>query len=253
MPLISCVIITHNRARYIGEAIKSILAQDFKDLELIIVDDASADNTPEIVKPFLADGRARYFSLPKQPNIAAVRNFANRQARGKYIAVLDSDDFWCDSQKLSRQYEFLENHPAIVMAGSSAIIIDPEGKEKRRAVKPSSDAGIKKVFLLKNPFFHSSLMYRKDAILALGGYDEKLKYCDDFDLWLRLSEKEYFYNFPNFFIKYREHADNESVKNFWRASREVWSIIRRYRKKFKVGLAVFGKKIFQKIVDLIKR
>jgi glycosyltransferase involved in cell wall biosynthesis len=253
MPLVSCVIITHNRARYIKEAIVSVLAQDFKDLELIIVDDASTDNTPEIVQPFLSDERVRYFPLLKQPNIAAVRNFANRQARGKYVAVLDSDDFWCDPQKLTRQYEFLENHPAIVMAGSSAIIIDPEGKAKRLAVKPSSDADIKKVFLLKNPFFHSSLMYRKDAITALGGYDEKLKYCDDFDLWLRLNEHENFYNFPDFFIKYREHDDNESVKNFWRAVREVMFMLLHYRKKFKVSFSVFGKKIWQKAVELIKR
>ena len=253
MPQISCVIITHNRARYIAEAIRSVLAQDFRDLELIIVDDASTDNTPEVVRPFLADKRVHYFPLAKQPNIAAIRNFANQQAQGKYIAVLDSDDFWCEPKKLSRQFEFLESHPDIVMAGSCAIIIDADGKEKRRAVKPSSDAEIKKVFLLKNPFFHSSLMYRKGSILALGGYDEKLKYCDDFDLWLRLNEMESFYNFPDFFIKYREHSDNESVKNFWRASREVWSVIRRYRKRFKVSLSVFAKKIWQKVVDIIKR
>ena len=86
-------------------------------------------------------------------------------------------------------------------------------------------------------------MYRREFILNLGGYDEKLKYCDDFDLWLKLNETEKFYNFPVFWIKYREHADNESAKNFWRAVREVLVTIKRYRKNNSLGVSVFVKKI----------
>lgn len=247
MPLISVNIITHNRAQYLAEAIRSVLEQDFRDLELIIVDDASTDNTKEVVTPFLADTRVSYFLLPKQKNIAAIRNFALSKSSAQYVAVLDSDDAWSEPHKLTKQYEFLESNPDIVLVGTGAIIIDSLGQEKRRVLKPSTDEEIKKVFLLKNPFFHSSMLYRKAAILNLGGYDEKLKYCDDFDLWLRLNEQEKFYNFPDYDIKYREHADNESVKNFWRAVREVLITIKRYRKSNGLSLFIFIKKIWNKL------
>lgn len=249
MSLVSVNIITHNRAQYIGEAINSVLKQDFTDFELIIVDDASTDNTVEVIKPFLSDKRVSYFLLPKQKNIAAVRNFALSKSQGKYIAVLDSDDIWSYDKKLSQQYAFLENNPSIVLVGTGAIIIDSLGNEKRKTLKPSTDDDIKKVILLKNPLFHSSIMYRREIIMGRGGYGENLKYCDDFDLWLRLSETEKFYNFPEFWIKYREHSDNESIKNFWRAVREVLLTIKKYRKKTGFGIFIFIKKIFNKLLN----
>lgn len=249
MPLISVNIITHNRERYIAEAISSVLSQDFKDLELIVVDDASSDNTGEIIRDFLVDQRVKYFLLPKQKNIAAVRNFALGKSGGKYIAVLDSDDAWCDEKKLSKQFAFLEENSSIVLVGTSAVIIDSFGEKKRMVSKPESDEEIKEVFLLKNPFFHSSVMYRRDAIMNLGGYSESLKYCDDFDLWLRLNEREKFHNLPDFSIKYREHEDNESAKNFWRAIKEVFSTIGKYRKSNNFSPMIFVKKIINKLFD----
>lgn len=247
MPLVSVNIITHNRAGYIGEAIKSVLGQNFKDLELIIVDDASTDNTKEVVESFLSDERVKYFPLDKQKNIATLRNIALSKSVGEYIAILDSDDLWCDDNKIARQVNFLKENNNIVMVGSGATIIDSNGKEKRKAPKPVNDKDIKKIFLIKNPFFHSSVLYRKNSIINLGGYNEDLKYCDDFDLWIRLNEKESFYNFPDFFIKYREHSDNESVKNFWRAVKEVLFVIKKHRKRSGFGVFVFIKKIFNKI------
>ncbi|MFZ4632233.1 MAG: glycosyltransferase family 2 protein [Patescibacteria group bacterium] len=253
MPLISVNIITHNRAKYISDAISSVLKQKFQDFELIVVDDASSDNTSNVIAPFLSDQRVKYFLLPKQKNIAAVRNFALEQSSGKYIAILDSDDLWCDDFKLSKQYDFLENNRSIVLVGTGAIIIDSLGEEKRKTSKPTTDSDIKKNFLLKNPFFHSSVLYRKEIIMSLGGYGENLKYCDDFDLWLRLNEKEKFYNFPDFCIKYREHDDNESAKNFWRAVKEVLLTIGKYRKNTNTSVLIFIKKIFDKLSILVKK
>lgn len=253
MPKVSVNIITHNRSKYIAEAIRSVLKQDFLDLELIIVDDASADNTAEVIKPFLSDKRVSYFLLPKQKNIAAVRNFALNKSQGEYVAVLDSDDLWNEDRKVSLQYDFLENNPDISLVGTGAIIIDSFGVEKRKTLKPSTDKDIKEIILLKNPFFHSSVMYRKKVIASFGGYGENLKYCDDFDLWLRLNSTEKFYNFPEFWIKYREHSDNESVKNFWRAVKEVALVIIRYRKKFNFSFSIFFKKILQKFKDFSRR
>lgn len=247
MPLVSVNIITHNRANYIGEAINSVLNQDFKDLELIIVDDASTDNTKDVVSSFLVDERVKYFPLEKQKNIATIRNIALSKSVGEYIAILDSDDLWCDEKKITKQVDFLKENKDIVMTGSGAIIIDSTGKEKRKTSKPVNDKDIKNIFLVKNPFFHSSVLYRKSSIINLGGYNEDLKYCDDFDLWIRLNEKEKFYNFPDFFIKYREHSDNESVKNFWRAVKEVLFVIKKHRRKSGFGIFVFIKKIVNKI------
>jgi glycosyltransferase involved in cell wall biosynthesis len=250
---VSVIIVTHNREKLLPFAVESVLKQKFSDFELIIIDDASGDNTEELVKKYLRDSRVRYFKIPKAKSIAQVRNSAWPYVQGKYIAVLDSDDIWIDDLKLAKQFEYLENHPEVVLIGSGAILINENGEEIGKAVKPISDAEIKKDFFIKNPIYHSSVMYRYAELKQIGAYDEKMTYCDDMDLWLRFGEIGKLYNFPDTLIKYRIHKDNESVKNFKGAIIDVLKFIARNRKKYRLGFSVFFKKIFGKGSEYLKK
>lgn len=240
---ISVVIITHNREKLLPLAIESVLSQKSTDFELIIIDDASTDNTEKTVSKYLIYENVRYFKIPKCSSISEVRNKAWPYVNGKYIAVLDSDDMWCDNLKLLKQYEFLENNKDVMLVGSGAILIDHQNNELKTVIKPVLDVDIRKEFLIKNPFFHSSVMFRFDLVKQLGGYDEKIKYGEDLDLWFRMGEIGKLYNLPEALIKYRVHNDNESSKHFFGAIIDVLKIINKNRKKYGLNPFVFIKKI----------
>lgn len=250
---ISIIIITHNRENFLPIAIESVLGQKFSDFELIIIDDASTDNTENVIKKYLEDGRVNYIKIPKAVSIAEVRNSAWAYVNGKYIAVLDSDDIWIDDLKLAKQFNYLESHPEVVVVGSGAILINDNGEEINKIVKPTTDIEIRKDFLTKNPFFHSSVMYRYEAVKKIGGYDEKIKFGEDLDLLLQLGKIGEMYNFSEEMIKYRVHNDNESSKHFIGAILDVFKVIAKNRKKYGAGWGVFFKKIFGKSSEYLKK
>lgn len=107
--LVSVIMPSFNTANYIAESIQSVLVQSYKDWELIIVDDCSTDDTDGVVKPFLADKRIRYLKNEKSSGAAVSRNRAIREAKGKWIAFLDSDDLWMPD-KLKKQVSFMEKN-----------------------------------------------------------------------------------------------------------------------------------------------
>lgn len=249
---VSVIIVTYNRARLLTLAIDSVLNQKFSDFELIIIDDASTDDTENIVKKYLTDSRVKYIKIKKSTSISQVRNAAWPYVSGKYIAVLDSDDLWCDEYKLKKQFEFLENNSEIVLIGSGAILIDIEGKELNTSLKPELDLDIRKDFFTKNPFFHSSVIYRYSAIKKVGDYDENIKFGEDLDLWLRMGNIGKLYNSPELLIKYRVHNDNEVKKHWYGAILDVLRIIKKNRRNYQVGYLVFFKKIISKFLEYFK-
>lgn len=107
--LVSIIMPSYNTAKYISDSINSVLYQTYKNWELIIVDDCSTDNTDEAVKPFLSDNRIRYLKNEKNSGAAVSRNYALREAKGKWIAFLDSDDLW-EKDKLEKQISFMEKN-----------------------------------------------------------------------------------------------------------------------------------------------
>ena len=107
--LVSIIMPSWNTARFIGESIQCVVDQTYSNWELIIVDDCSSDNTDEVVKPFLSDARIKYFKNEKNSGAALTRNRAMREAKGEWIAFLDSDDLWMP-EKLEKQIEFMDKH-----------------------------------------------------------------------------------------------------------------------------------------------
>ncbi len=122
-PKISITMVTKNRASFIGAAIQSVLNQTFHDWELLIIDGESKDNTEEIVRSF-TDARIVFMKRPAGFGISKSRNIGLNNSKGKYIAVLDSDDVWTDTRKLQKQFDFLEQNPDFAMIGSNVRIVD---------------------------------------------------------------------------------------------------------------------------------
>jgi glycosyltransferase involved in cell wall biosynthesis len=248
---ISVIIVTHNRAKLLTVAMDSVLEQSFKDWELFIIDDDSSDNTELIVKPYLSDERVKYFKILKQKSIAAVRNFIWPYVKGVYIAVLDSDDVWIDQNKLQKQYDFLEGNLDVVLLGGAAIKIDEKRSEINRVIKPLKDEDIKKELFVKNPFFHSSVMFRWEAVAPPFVYDEKISFGEDWDLWFRLGEKNKLANLSDYLISYRVHNDNEASKHGLKAVLDVFQVIKRYRRLYGKSRIIYVEKIFRKLLEYL--
>ena len=124
--LVSIIMPSWNTASYIAESIQCVMDQTYRDWELLIVDDCSTDNTDEVVLPFLADKRVRYFHNEKNSGAALTRNKALREARGEWIAFLDSDDLWMQD-KLEKQVSFMKEH-GFVLSYTDYEKIDEDDK-----------------------------------------------------------------------------------------------------------------------------
>jgi len=205
LTLVSVIIATYNKGKYIKRAIESVLNQSYKNFELIIVDGGSTDNTKEIVQPYLADYRVRYI-YKKDKSPAEGRNNGIEIAKGKYIAILDSDDFWCDSKKLEKQIDFLEKNPEYVLVGGGAIAIDENGNECYRVLPPENDEEIRKVMLFDCVFPHGTVVFKKKDWERAGRYDTRSEFgfSEDWNLWLKLGTFGKFYCFQEYFLCYQQ-------------------------------------------------
>lgn len=210
-PLVSIIIPTCNRAKYIKRAVESVLSQTYQNIETIIIDDGSTDETPKIISEF-SKKDPRIVILTNRINLGFVKtlNKGISKARGKYIARLDDDDFWQDPEKLKKQVEFLEKHKDYVLVGGGLIKINKEGKEIVRYLFPEKDREIRKSILIDNLFAHSTVLFRKDAWEKVEGYDEQFGFFADRDLWLKLGKLGKFYNFQEHFTYYLKPEQKRS-------------------------------------------
>jgi glycosyltransferase involved in cell wall biosynthesis len=182
-PLVSVIIPTYNRAWVLREAIDSVLAQEFKDFELIVVDDGSTDNTGEILDSYEQD-----ILVLRQSNkgVSAARNRGIDAAEGRLIAFLDSDDLWLP-RKLSSQVDFFNSNPAAVINQTEEIWVrnGVRVNPKTRHHKFSGMIFERSLALcLVSP---SAVMIKKNLFSEVGVFDENLPACEDYDLWLRIS------------------------------------------------------------------
>lgn len=183
--LVSVVIPTCNRGWSLKESIDSVLNQDFDGFELIVVDDGSVDDTRKILEAY----KGRLITVHQgNAGVSAARNRGAALSRGRYLAFLDSDDVWLP-RKLSVQVDFMAQNPEILVCQTeeiwirNGVRINPKKKHK----KPSGMIFEPSLSLcLVSP---SAVMIRKDFFEQMGGFDESLPACEDYDLWLRISSR----------------------------------------------------------------
>ena len=203
-PLVSVVIATHNREKSIGRAVKSALQQSYSNIEIIVIDDGSTDATKNAIESYLKSGKVHYIYQENQ-GVVEARNKAINFARGEYIAILDSDDFWCDKEKIEKQVEFLQKNLDHVLVAGGAIKIDEKGKEIVSYILPETDEEIRKKILTINVIVNVTALFRKEAWQKVGGYSSQFYALEDWELWLKMGNMGKFHNLPLFFATYSGH------------------------------------------------
>ncbi|MCO7175207.1 glycosyltransferase family 2 protein [Sporolactobacillus kofuensis] len=208
-PKISIIIPTYNREAFIAEAIDRVLAQEYKNFELIIVDDGSTDHTKEIVHQY--GGKVRYLY---QPNLgpSASRNLGIQHAKGKYIAFCDSDDLFLP-QKLAKQMDYIRKHPNTPFLytwyyqthqqNKSVQIRKPSNCENREHLQYC-------LFTRKFTIRTSTVLVKKSCFNKAGLFNQKFSYSQDWDMWLRFAAYYPGACLEEPLSEYRLHTENRS-------------------------------------------
>ena len=204
---------TRNRASFIAQALESAQKQSFTNWELIVLDDDSEDATEAIVGSYSAkDSRIKYYKNSPALGISGNRNKGLKLAVGHYLAVLDSDDYWLDSDKLQKQYDFLEKNSDYTLIGSNIRIIDEKGGLIKETNFATEGLEIRKKILSDNQIPHSSVLIRRELMTKIGGYNEKLSCVEDLDLFLRLGRLGKMKNLAEITTAYTRHSGSISQK-----------------------------------------
>jgi glycosyltransferase involved in cell wall biosynthesis len=204
MPVtVSAVMPAWNAAPFLRQAIDSILAQVFEDWELIVVDDGSTDETGTIAARY-RDPRIRVYSMDRNQGRGRARNVAIQQARGKYIAICDSDDISLP-ERFSRQVSFLDAHPEIDVVSSQLLLFWREALPRPRLRFPESPLAIKRRFERgRMAIANSACMIRSECFAQYGLYCPELAAVEDLELFLRMYRTARFRTLPEALVLYRE-------------------------------------------------
>jgi glycosyltransferase involved in cell wall biosynthesis len=182
MTSVSVVIPSYNAATYLPQALASIRTQLRAPDEIVVVDDGSTDDSPELARR----AGARVLRTPTNGGPAAARNLGIREARGDVVAFLDADDLW-EPTHLAVLLQLLERHPSAVLAFSRERRIGGWEGEHPRVLPENEAVDAFWPLLRKNFIPQMGVVARRDALSAVGGYDESMRYAEDYDLWLRLA------------------------------------------------------------------
>lgn len=241
MPLVSVIMKSYNHASFVAESIESVLGQDFRDFELIIVDDASTDASRQVIERYAEqDPRIRVIFHERNIGISKVVNDGIDAARGKFIAQIDSDDVWVPD-KLTKQLAVLE-HDEDLIVWSEGELIDHAGRSIGKSFSESLSEGqgyasttksghIWQELVRENFILGSTVLYKKRN-LGHVRYDEELLYLNDHKFYLELARQRQFHYIAEPLAKYRLHGDNtlassgsEAFKRHRIAEKEYISIV----------------------------
>ena len=184
--LVSVVIPSYNDSSYVKEAIHSVLSQTYENIEIIVVDDGSTDDTKEVLKEY--KDRIKYH-YQKNKGLSGARNTGMKLAKGKYISLLDADDLY-HKDRVEKQVNFLENSSGCVFSYSGyRHFYDGKPDELLKLKYKYHSGNVFKKLLRKNFIAPSGVLFRKDILDKIGFFDESLKSCEDWDYWLRVSHE----------------------------------------------------------------
>lgn len=243
MPTVSVILTSYNHDKYVREAIESVLNQTFQNFELIIWDDASVDDSWQIIQSY-SDLRIQPFrnSQNKGP-LFGINKAIFEVARGKYIAIHHSDDVW-ELNKLAKQVDFLEANESIGAVFSNAQPIDQRGIPLTDQThfyynifsqpNRSRHEWLRYFFLTGNALCHPSLLIRKQCYLDCGAYRDMLAQMPDFDMWIRLCAKYEIHIMADYLLKFRILDDEMNTSGNRPATRirsanEYYKLLQQYR------------------------
>jgi glycosyltransferase involved in cell wall biosynthesis len=222
--LVSVVIATFNTGRYLPQAVQSVLSQTYSNVEILIIDDGSTDDTAQIIRRWEQDERVRVY---RQPNggQAQARNRGVALSKGQYVAFLDADDEWL-SHKLSRQMPLFTN-PQVGVVYSEYECMDAEGRALPKPPTRMYRGRVTAALLIDNFVSFQTAVVRRECLERHGAFDESVRMGDDYDLWLRLSAHYEFDYIPQPTARYRVWSGQMS-KNYRRRYESAIRTMRRF-------------------------
>jgi glycosyltransferase involved in cell wall biosynthesis len=211
IPKVSVVMAVYNGARYVGQAVDSILGQTLDDFEFLIVNDGSTDNTPMILRSY-DDPRISILDNERRIGLASSLNRGISRARAEYIARQDADDI-SYPERLFRQVRYLDQHPGVGVLGATTQWIDSENGPLQVWPLGGDNAVLQRRLMWTCPLIHGSTTFRRQCVSEVGGYDDSMRTGQDYDLWLRISETWDIACLPDILYTYRWHSGMASVKH----------------------------------------
>jgi hypothetical protein len=210
-PAVSVLIPVRNCARYLAQALESLAAQTFRDFEILVVDNGSSDGTRDVLRAWAGrEPRLRVFRL-RRPGVARSLNYAASRARAPLLARLDGDDV-AMPDRFAIQVAAMNASPDLALLGSAAELIDASGRRVGVLDRPLRDADLRAFQRTGSGFVHSSVIMRRAAFVAAGGYRKGLNVAEDYDLWLRLEEQGRIANLPQRLVRYRLHTASATAR-----------------------------------------
>ena len=207
---VSVLMTVYNAEPFLDEAVRSILGQSFGDFEFIVIDNASTDNSREMLASY-SDPRLRVFHNAENIGPPRALNRGLQMAKGEYVARMDADDVALPD-RLTKQFDFMARNPNCAAAGTQIRLFDHNGKKIYVPWMPVTQDEIRWKLMFTSPLAHSSVMMRKDCVLEVDGYDEGLRYAPDYDLWSRLILQGHrLANLPDFLALIRIHGIADGV------------------------------------------
>ena len=238
VPKVSVLMSVYNGEAYLERSITSILSQTYRDFEFLIFNDASTDSTEAILKN-VHDPRIKVITNTVNLGLTRSLNKGIGIARGKYIARMDADDLSLPF-RFEIQVGFLDSHPEYAILGSSYLLIDQEGRTLSLVKVPVDDSQIRENLLKQNCFGHGSVMMRREAVQRVGGYDERFKCSQDYELWLRIVEAF-------------KASNIEEALYCWRLSNDSISKMNEWEQKYYASLARFEANLRKKVNQNVKK
>lgn len=212
-PLISVVMSVFNADKHVVYAIESILNQSLKNFEFIIINDVSSDKSLTIIRKYMKkDSRIKLVNNKNDLHLAHSLNIGVSIAKADLIARMDPDDISLPD-RLKTQYLFLKNHSKVAVVGTYISIVSTSGEEIWERIYPTQSEDIKKIMFRYAPFAHPTVMFRKNIFEEFGGYNPKLKTCEDIDFWFRIGTKYDFGNIPQKLLRYTLSNTSGTYRN----------------------------------------
>ncbi len=230
-PIVSVVMSVYNAERYLRKSVESILNQAFKDFEFIIINDGSTDSSPKIIDEYaISDKRIVVIKNPSNLGLSRSLNIALENTKGDFVARMDADDISLP-ERLERQVGFLKENSSYGLIGSAYIEINDKGDiiGNQRIEFLETDEDIKKRIVGFNPFLHSGVMFKKEVQNCIGFYNDKFKYAQDYEFWIRIMTRYKVRNLPEVLLHKRYSnsmisVNKEKTQRFYAVKAKIRAI-----------------------------
>ena len=207
--LVSVVLPVHNAETTVGEAVRDLLTQTYRRIEVIAVDDGSTDASAAVLEA-VDDPRVRLVRTPRNLGVAGALQFGIEKTTGDLIARMDADDR-TDPARIALQVDEFQRRPSLGLLGTAAFVVDADTGASHSYRPPAEDSVLQRELLHWNWFVHGSTMFRAQCVETVGGYRDEFNLAEDYDLWLRIAEVWQVAHLRDILYTYHRHSASVSL------------------------------------------